>query len=259
MNVAPFFYASSAGPGFNGLFHEPATGWQMLGNGYRVYNPVLIRFHSPDNQSPFGRGGLNAYAYCAGDPVNRVDPSGHSLLLSVMKHFRDADGLFDLLAITAVKGREEQAVQRTLVDLAHIESVRYYVKSELAPSRADIKRLSRAYQADPRPAHTFAKKEIAVALRAAHENFEPIRPFYQQLSRSVKRARRADQLITPTAQVKFQQASDAIRAHWTNTKNLTAINTVDNALASWSADTAVTAIRQSGRSNKSVRFRNISP
>lgn len=66
--------------GFNGQFKEGATGWYHLGNGHRVYNPVLMRFHSPDRLSPFGKGGLNAYAYCSGSPVNRVDPSGRSWL-----------------------------------------------------------------------------------------------------------------------------------------------------------------------------------
>ncbi|ORC43846.1 hypothetical protein BZK31_28960, partial [Pseudomonas floridensis] len=33
-------------------------------------------FNSPDSLSPFGKGGLNAYAYCLGDPVNRKDPTG---------------------------------------------------------------------------------------------------------------------------------------------------------------------------------------
>ncbi|WP_397457346.1 RHS repeat-associated core domain-containing protein, partial [Pseudomonas versuta] len=37
-----------------------------------------MRFHSRDSLSPFGEGGLNGYAYCAGDPVNRIDPSGHA-------------------------------------------------------------------------------------------------------------------------------------------------------------------------------------
>lgn len=48
----------------------------MLGNGYRLFNPGLMRFHSADSFSPFAKGGLNAYAYCGNDPVNRVDPSG---------------------------------------------------------------------------------------------------------------------------------------------------------------------------------------
>lgn len=62
--------------GFNGQFKEAVTGRYHLGNGHRVYNPVLMRFHSPDRLSPFGKGGINPYAYCGGSPVNRVDPSG---------------------------------------------------------------------------------------------------------------------------------------------------------------------------------------
>ncbi|XBG33742.1 RHS repeat-associated core domain-containing protein [Pseudomonas sp. 13.2] len=62
---------------FNGESLDSATGCYALGNGYRLYNPTIERFYSPDNLSPFGKGGLNAYMYCAGDPVNRVDPTGH--------------------------------------------------------------------------------------------------------------------------------------------------------------------------------------
>ncbi|RMV67469.1 RHS repeat-associated core domain-containing protein [Pseudomonas coronafaciens] len=64
-------------PGFAGQRVDPVTGHYLLGNGYRAFNPVLMRFNSPDSLSPFGEGGLNAYAYCGGDPVNRVDSSGH--------------------------------------------------------------------------------------------------------------------------------------------------------------------------------------
>lgn len=63
--------------GFNGERVDPVTGHYLLGNGYRVYNPVLMRFHSPDSWSPFGAGQYNAYAYCGGEPVGRTDPSGH--------------------------------------------------------------------------------------------------------------------------------------------------------------------------------------
>lgn len=63
--------------GFNGQLREAKVGWYLLGNGYRAYNPVLMRFHSPDSMSPFDSGGVNPYAYCVGDPVNMTDPTGH--------------------------------------------------------------------------------------------------------------------------------------------------------------------------------------
>ncbi|PMZ99414.1 MULTISPECIES: RHS repeat domain-containing protein [unclassified Pseudomonas] len=63
--------------GYAGERREPLTGCYMAA-GYRPYDPVLMCFLAPDSESPFGRGGLNAYAYCGADPVNRVDPDGHS-------------------------------------------------------------------------------------------------------------------------------------------------------------------------------------
>jgi RHS repeat-associated protein len=63
--------------GFHGERRDPVNGTTHLGNGYRAYSPVLMRFTCPDSLSPFGAGGINPYAYCAGDPVNRADPSGH--------------------------------------------------------------------------------------------------------------------------------------------------------------------------------------
>ncbi|MDN4543673.1 RHS repeat-associated core domain-containing protein [Pseudomonas sp. C32] len=63
--------------GFNGERWDPVTGCYLLGNGYRAFNPVLMRFNSPDSLSPFGKGGFNSYAYCLGDPVNFFDPNGH--------------------------------------------------------------------------------------------------------------------------------------------------------------------------------------
>lgn len=63
--------------GFNGEMREAKPEWYLLGNGYRTYNPRLMRFHSPDSLSPFGEGGLNAYMYCGGEPVMNSDPTGH--------------------------------------------------------------------------------------------------------------------------------------------------------------------------------------
>ena len=69
--------------GFNGERNDKTTGYYLLGNGYRAFNPVLMRFNSPDSWSPFGEGGINAYAYCEGDPLNRTDPEGHSWLSAI--------------------------------------------------------------------------------------------------------------------------------------------------------------------------------
>ena len=63
--------------GFNGECPDRITGHYLLGNGKRAFNPVLMRFNSPDELSPFEEGGLNAYAYCAGDPINFTDPTGN--------------------------------------------------------------------------------------------------------------------------------------------------------------------------------------
>jgi RHS repeat-associated protein len=62
--------------GFNGEQLEQSTDRYWLGQGYRKYDSRLMRFLSPDRISPFGAGGLNAYGYCTGDPVNYSDPSG---------------------------------------------------------------------------------------------------------------------------------------------------------------------------------------
>lgn len=71
--------------GFNGERPDPATGCYLLGNGYRAFNSVLMMFASPDSLSPFGKGGINTYVYCQGDPINNSDPTGHFILPSRLK------------------------------------------------------------------------------------------------------------------------------------------------------------------------------
>ncbi|WP_240364434.1 RHS repeat-associated core domain-containing protein, partial [Pseudomonas syringae] len=77
-------------PGFTGQRVDPVTGHYLLGNGYRAFNPVLMRFNSPDSLSPFGEGGVNAYGYCGGDPVNWVDWTGSTpaLLKGVLRFLK---------------------------------------------------------------------------------------------------------------------------------------------------------------------------
>lgn len=71
--------------GFKGERPDFVTGHYLLGNGYRAYNPVLMRFNSPDSWSPFGKGGINAYAAFDGDPVNKNDPGGHFSFFMIVK------------------------------------------------------------------------------------------------------------------------------------------------------------------------------
>jgi RHS repeat-associated protein len=70
--------------GFNGQYLDLFSKCYLLGNGYRTYNPVLMRFNSPDSMSPFGQGGMNTYVYCLVDPINAQDINGH---FSVRKWF----------------------------------------------------------------------------------------------------------------------------------------------------------------------------
>ncbi|MDR2318572.1 MAG: RHS repeat-associated core domain-containing protein [Pseudomonas sp.] len=68
--------AGSPSLAFNGEYKEWFTQHYLLGNGHRAYSTALRRFISPDRLSPFGKGGVNSYVYCQGDPVNFSDPSG---------------------------------------------------------------------------------------------------------------------------------------------------------------------------------------
>lgn len=69
---------------FNGQHLDVLANLYHLGNGRRAYSPELMVFLSPDPLSPFGDGGLNPYAYCNGDPINMVDPSGLKGLLKAL-------------------------------------------------------------------------------------------------------------------------------------------------------------------------------
>ena len=64
--------------GYAGYLRDSEPGCYLLGNGHRMYSTRLMRFNSPDVLSPFAAGGLNAYAYSEGDPINRIDPSGRA-------------------------------------------------------------------------------------------------------------------------------------------------------------------------------------
>lgn len=66
--------------GFAGEYEDLIAVAYPLGSGYRWYLPGLMRFNAPDSDSPFGNGGVHPYAYCAADPINDIDPTGHMLV-----------------------------------------------------------------------------------------------------------------------------------------------------------------------------------
>lgn len=61
---------------FMGYYWDSVLGAYAPGRGHRYYKPTLMRFMTADDLSPFAEGGVNAYAYCQGDPVNYIDPDG---------------------------------------------------------------------------------------------------------------------------------------------------------------------------------------
>lgn len=80
---------SSVFPGayFTGLRLESRHLLYTPGNGRRAYHASLGRFCQADTLSPFRQGGINSYAYCLGDPVNRRDPTGEASIVSRLRHF----------------------------------------------------------------------------------------------------------------------------------------------------------------------------
>ena len=114
--------------GFNGEQPDPVTGHYLLGNGYRAYNPVLMRFNSPDLLSPFLKGGINAYAYCAGDPLNWHDSTGR---------FRLPTKLLSMLGAAAgVSPTEHKSLIKQVADIAKSSLTRNPSNPELvAPGR----------------------------------------------------------------------------------------------------------------------------
>ncbi len=135
---------------FCGECRDPLTEHYLLGNGRRAYNPALMRFNSPDTLSPFGRGGINTYAYCLNDPINRVDRNGAFSFLSSVYFAALAEGALNVvdgllatlklivqsrqLGPTPSFSQQLQVVAKTQKGIAKIAASAYAWKAQGAPS-----------------------------------------------------------------------------------------------------------------------------
>ena len=66
---------------YKGYYYDNETEFYYLLNRY--YYPEICRWISPDSSEYLDAesiNGLNLYAYCGNDPINRFDPSGHAFI-----------------------------------------------------------------------------------------------------------------------------------------------------------------------------------
>ena len=69
---------------YRGYYYDTETGLYYLQSRY--YNPQVGRFLNSDNISDTGAGvlGNNTFIYCANNPVNAYDPTGHFVLSAIL-------------------------------------------------------------------------------------------------------------------------------------------------------------------------------
>lgn len=149
---------------FSGYWRDVPTSNYMLGNGYRMFNPLLMRFHSPDELSPFAAGGINAYMYCSGDPVNKTDASGRAGtgLTALLKQHglpkKHVKPLFKML-----KPHEDRVFELIRVDKENATT--FHLKSTSAGYSVEVSSTGRT-QDQLHPGTYLNKKDLYVAWRA---------------------------------------------------------------------------------------------
>ena len=141
---------------YTGAIYDELTGLLYL--NARFYDPATGRFISQDTYrgERDDAGTWHLYAYCANDPVNYVDPSGHSRWtrkLTLGDYRRIHNKVADLVAWTVAqrKGKREVFVKtktgkRGYLDVLDIRNNIYYeIKSERQGDKPATKRQMARY------------------------------------------------------------------------------------------------------------------
>ncbi|WP_350298365.1 RHS repeat-associated core domain-containing protein [Pseudomonas putida] len=141
----PFGYndklpSGSPAIGFNGEFILDNIHLYLLGQGHRGFSTEMRRFIGPDNaESPFARGGVNAFAYCVNDPVNRKDETGMWGIFKPRTWFRSNQAKMDQ-RLASIKIINETMKEQT-DDLNNLVARKKYEGQTVTP-RIDAARKS---------------------------------------------------------------------------------------------------------------------
>lgn len=151
--------------GFNGARYDLLAQAYALGQGYRFYSPALMRFLAPDSLSPFGQGGLNVYGFCANDPVNRSDPSGHAPTPAQLQAQMRAMGLKTVPSSSSPTRPRPVSPKRQ----GHLQAPRVVRETDFAKPRksVSINEITQAFSFDKHE----APREIAKNLISARARY----------------------------------------------------------------------------------------
>ena len=102
---------------YRGYYYDSETGFYYVSSRY--YDPEIGRWINADNMITTGSDltGLNLFAYCGNNPVNRVDPSGQFWISAIIKAVVVVVAVVAVVAKVVCTVKETKRVQKELDSL----------------------------------------------------------------------------------------------------------------------------------------------